>query len=155
MSAFFEELGTLDHLVSTAHESSAGIGAMRPFPELEIAAARRFMDGKFWSQVIAARYAVSPLSPQGSITLFSGVASRKAKPRHTSVNGAVDAFARALAHEIRPRRVNVVAPELTATFRPTTRCPTRIARPVRGARVATCRWDAWVRPRTSRRRSCT
>ena len=91
---------------------------MRPFPELEIAASRRFMDGKFWSQVIAARYAVSRLSPHGSITLFSRVASRKAMPRHTaiaSVNGAVEAFARALAHEIRPRRVNVVAPELTAT----------------------------------------
>jgi hypothetical protein len=25
--------GTLDHLVSTAHESSAGIGVMRPFPQ--------------------------------------------------------------------------------------------------------------------------
>ena len=40
------------------------------------------MDGKFWSQVIAA--------PHDSITLFSGVASRKATPRHTaiaSVNG--------------------------------------------------------------------
>ncbi len=118
VKGFFEELGALDHLVSTAHESSAGIGAMRTFPELEIAAARRFMDGKFWSQVIAARYAVPTLSAHGSITLFSGVASRKAMPRHTAiaaVNGAVEAFARALAHEIRPRRVNVVAPGLTAT----------------------------------------
>jgi NAD(P)-dependent dehydrogenase (short-subunit alcohol dehydrogenase family) len=91
---------------------------MRSFPELEIAAARRFMDGKFWSQVIAARYAVSRLSPHGSITLFSRVDGRKAMPRHTaiaSVNAAVEAFARALAHEIRPRWVNVVAPELTAT----------------------------------------
>jgi NAD(P)-dependent dehydrogenase (short-subunit alcohol dehydrogenase family) len=118
VKAFFAELGTLDHLVTTAHESSAGIGAMRPFPELEIAAARRFMDGKFWTQVTAARCAVGALSRQGSITLFSGVASRKAMPRHTAIaaaNGAVEAFARALAHEIRPPRVNVVAPGLTAT----------------------------------------
>jgi NAD(P)-dependent dehydrogenase (short-subunit alcohol dehydrogenase family) len=118
VGAFFEQLGALDHLVCTAHESGAGIGAMRPFPEMDIAAARRFMDGKFWSQVIAARYAVARLSPHGSITLVSGVASRKAMPRHTaiaSVNGAIEAFARALAHEIRPRRVNVVAPGLTAT----------------------------------------
>ena len=118
VKTFFGELGELDHLVSTAHESSAGIGAMQPFPDLEVGAARRFMDGKFWSQVIAARYAAPRLSPHGSITLFSGVASRKAMPRHTaiaSVNGAVEAFARALAHEIRPRRVNVVAPGLTQT----------------------------------------
>jgi NAD(P)-dependent dehydrogenase (short-subunit alcohol dehydrogenase family) len=118
VQSFFKELGALDHLVSTAHESSAGIGAMRAFPDLEIAAARTFMDGKFWSQVTAAHYAIPMLAPHGSITLFSGVASRKAMPRHTAiaaVNGAVEAFARALAHEIRPRRVNVVAPGLTAT----------------------------------------
>jgi NAD(P)-dependent dehydrogenase (short-subunit alcohol dehydrogenase family) len=116
--AFFRDLGGLDHLVTTAHESSAGLGAMRPFPELDLAAARRFMDGKFWSQVTAARHAVPVLPAHGSITLISGVASRKAMPRHTAVaavNGAVEAFARALAHEIRPRRVNVVAPGLTAT----------------------------------------
>ena len=115
---FFRTLGALDHLVSTAHESSAGLGAMRAFPDLEIGAMRKFMDGKFWSQVTLARYAVPVLAPHGSITLFSGVASRKAMPRHTaiaSVNGAVEAFARALAHEIRPRRVNVVAPGLTQT----------------------------------------
>jgi NAD(P)-dependent dehydrogenase (short-subunit alcohol dehydrogenase family) len=115
---FFRDLGSVDHLVTTVHESSAGIGAMRAFGDLEIAAMRRFMDGKFWSQVTAARHAVPVLAPEGSITLFSGVASRKAMPRHTaiaSVNGAVEAFARALAHEIRPRRVNVVAPGLTAT----------------------------------------
>jgi NADP-dependent 3-hydroxy acid dehydrogenase YdfG len=95
---FFEDLGTLDHLVTTAHESSAGIGAMRAFGDLEIGAMRRFMDGKFWSQVTAARHAVPVLSALGSITLVSGVASRKAMPRHTaiaSVNGAVEAFARA------------------------------------------------------------
>jgi NAD(P)-dependent dehydrogenase (short-subunit alcohol dehydrogenase family) len=115
---FFKDLGAVDHVVSTAHESSAGIGAMRAFAELEIGAMRKFMDGKFWSQVTAARHAIPVLAPNGSITLFSGVASRKAMPRHTaiaSVNGAVEAFARALAHEIRPRRVNVVAPGLTMT----------------------------------------
>jgi NAD(P)-dependent dehydrogenase (short-subunit alcohol dehydrogenase family) len=115
---FFKDLGTLDHLVTTAHESSAGVGAMRAFGDLEVAAMRQFMDGKFWSQVTAARYAVPVLSAHGSITLFSGVASRKAMARHTaiaSVNGAIEAFARALAHEIRPRRVNVVAPGLTVT----------------------------------------
>jgi NAD(P)-dependent dehydrogenase (short-subunit alcohol dehydrogenase family) len=115
---FFKDLGALDHLVTTAHEGSAGLGAMRAFGDLEIAAMRKFMDGKFWSQVTVVRHAVPMLSAHGSITLFSGVASRKAMPRHTaiaSVNGAVEAFARALAHEIRPRRVNVVAPGLTAT----------------------------------------
>jgi NAD(P)-dependent dehydrogenase (short-subunit alcohol dehydrogenase family) len=115
---FFAEVGPFDHLVCTAHESSTGLGAMRAFPELDIAAARRFMDGKFWSQVNAARHALATLSAHGSIILFSGVASRKAMPRHTAiaaVNGAIEAFARALAHEIRPRRVNVVAPGLTQT----------------------------------------
>jgi NAD(P)-dependent dehydrogenase (short-subunit alcohol dehydrogenase family) len=118
VKAFFETLGGLDHLAVTAHQSSAGLGAMRVFPDVETEAARLFMDGKFWSQFIAARHAVPRLSPHGSITLFSGVASRKAMPRHTAiaaVNGAVEAFGRALAHEIRPRRVNVIAPGLTLT----------------------------------------
>jgi NAD(P)-dependent dehydrogenase (short-subunit alcohol dehydrogenase family) len=115
---FFAEVGAFDHLVCTAHESSTGLGAMGAFPELDIAAARRFMDGKFWSQVNVVRHALATLDAHGSIILFSGVASRKAMPRHTAiaaVNGAIEAFARALAHEIRPRRVNVVAPGLTRT----------------------------------------
>jgi NAD(P)-dependent dehydrogenase (short-subunit alcohol dehydrogenase family) len=118
VKAFFEALAGLDHLVVTAHQSSAGLGAMQVFPALETSAARLFMDGKFWAQFIAARHAAPRLPPHGSITLFSGVASRKAMPRHTAiaaVNGAVEAFGRALAHELRPRRVNVIAPGLTAT----------------------------------------
>lgn len=118
VEAFFEALGALDHLVVTAHQSSAGLGAMRVFPDIETRAARLFMDGKFWTQFVAAKHAVPRLSPHGSITLLSGAASRKAMPRHTAiaaVNGAVEAFGRALAHEIRPRRVNVIAPGLTAT----------------------------------------
>ena len=118
VAAFFEALGALDHLVVTAHQSSTGLGVMGVFPDVETGAARGFMDGKFWTQFNAAKHAMPRLSAHGSITLVSGAASRKAMPRHTAiaaVNGAIEAFGRALAHEIRPKRVNVIAPGLTAT----------------------------------------
>ena len=53
------------------------------------------------------------LSPNGAIVLVSGSPARKAKPGQialSSVGAAVEAMARAVAPEIAPKRINVVAP---------------------------------------------
>jgi NAD(P)-dependent dehydrogenase (short-subunit alcohol dehydrogenase family) len=111
--AFFEGLGSLDHLVT-----SVGGGAMGRFVDLDPATARGAFDGKFWGQYHAARAAAPRIRAGGSITLFSGIASRKAMPGMAAIaaiNGAIEALCRTLAIELAPVRVNVVSPGLVAT----------------------------------------
>jgi NAD(P)-dependent dehydrogenase (short-subunit alcohol dehydrogenase family) len=58
----------------------------------------------------SARYA--QIRPKGSITLFSGILSRRPSAGLTglvAVNAAVEALGRALAVELAPIRVNVVS----------------------------------------------
>jgi NAD(P)-dependent dehydrogenase (short-subunit alcohol dehydrogenase family) len=74
------------------------------------------MDCKFWGQYLAARYA--QIRPKGSITLISGILSRRPSAGLTglaAINAAVEALGRALAVELAPIRVNVVSPGLTDT----------------------------------------
>ena len=116
---FFAALDGLDHLVVTAHASSVVTGAIDTLANMSIAAARAFMETKFWGPFTVAKYAAPWLSANGSIVFFSGAAgARKLLPHHTAIgatNGAVEAFARQLAKEIAPRRVNVLAPGLVRT----------------------------------------
>ena len=54
----------------------------------------------------------------GSVVLFSGVASRKpgaGAPALTAINAAVEGLGRALAVELAPVRVNVIAPGIVET----------------------------------------
>jgi NAD(P)-dependent dehydrogenase (short-subunit alcohol dehydrogenase family) len=118
LAALFAALAPLDHLAVTTSESSSRHGVNRPLGEIPVEAAQAFFEGKFWNQLRAARAVLAHLAPDGSITLTSGVASRRTLPNHTvigSVNAALEGFARQLAREIGPKRVNVVAPGLTRT----------------------------------------
>jgi NAD(P)-dependent dehydrogenase (short-subunit alcohol dehydrogenase family) len=118
LDALFAAAGPLDHLVVTTSESSSRHGVNRPLAEIPLDAAQGFFEGKYWNQLRAAQRVMPHLSPTGSITLTSGVASRRTLPNHTvigSVNAALEGFARQLAREVGPRRVNVVAPGLTRT----------------------------------------
>jgi NAD(P)-dependent dehydrogenase (short-subunit alcohol dehydrogenase family) len=119
VAAFFESMEAIDHLVVTAHASSVVTGAIDTLANMSMAAARAFMETKFWGPFRVAKYGQHRLSPNGSIILFSGAAgARKALPNHTaigSVNGAIEAFARQLAKEIAPKRVNVIAAGLVRT----------------------------------------
>lgn len=116
---FFEALDPFDHLVVTAHASSVVTGAIDSLAHMQVAAARAFMETKFWGPFTAAKYGQHKLKPAGSIVFFSGAAGvRKLLPMHTAIgatNGAVEAFARQLAKEIAPRRVNVIASGLVRT----------------------------------------
>lgn len=119
VAAFFAGIETIDHLVVTAHASSVVTGAIASLADMTVAAARAFMETKFWGPFMAAKYGRPKLAPTGSMVFFSGAAgARKLLPNHTAIgatNGAVEAFARQLAKEIAPRRVNVIAAGLVRT----------------------------------------
>ena len=61
------------------------------------------------------RTGLAHVSPRGSFTLMSGIPSRDpvvSGAAAATVNGAVEAFVRAAAIEIAPRRINVVSPSV-------------------------------------------
>jgi NAD(P)-dependent dehydrogenase (short-subunit alcohol dehydrogenase family) len=119
VAAFFEGIDPIDHLVVSAHASSVVTGAIASLADMSVAAARAFMETKFWGPFTVAKHGRKRLAGRGSIVFFSGAAGvRKLLPNHTAIgatNGAVEAFARQLAREIAPQRVNVVAPGLVRT----------------------------------------
>lgn len=107
----FSQMGSFDHLVVTGSSIKTG-----PLRELSLTDARALMDSKFWGQYVAARYA--QIRPKGSITLFSGILSRRPSAGLAglaAINAAVEALGRALALELSPIRVNVVSPGLIDT----------------------------------------
>ncbi len=116
---FFESSEAIDHLVVTAHASSVVTGAIASLADMTVGAARAFMGTKFWGPFMAAKYGRPRLAADGSMIFFSGAAgARKLLPNHTAIgatNGAVEAFARQLAREIAPQRVNVIAAGLVRT----------------------------------------
>jgi NAD(P)-dependent dehydrogenase (short-subunit alcohol dehydrogenase family) len=111
--SLFARLGAFDHLVL-----SAGPGAMGSVRDLTSAAARPYMDTKFWGYYDAVRAAADTIAKDGSITLIGGGASRKhapGRPMMAAVNAALEAFGKANAVDLAPVRVNVIAPGLVDT----------------------------------------
>lgn len=113
IEAFFEAVGPFDHLATTA-----AAGAVGMFLEVDPAKVRAHVESKLWGQYFAARFGAPKLRAGGSITLFSGVVSRKPLRGTTTaalVTGAIESFTRVLALELAPIRVNCVTPGITAT----------------------------------------
>ncbi|MCY3830989.1 MAG: SDR family oxidoreductase [Rhodospirillaceae bacterium] len=118
VGALFERLGPVDHVVVTANAAATVPGAIRPVSDIDLTAAERFMRTKFWGPYHVARHAPRTLREGGSLLFFSGAAARRSLPGHTAIaatNGAVEAFAKQLAKEIAPIRVNVISPGLVDT----------------------------------------
>ncbi|WP_064203380.1 SDR family oxidoreductase [Brevibacillus brevis] len=113
VQAFFEKVGTFDHLVVSAAETSGG-----SFLQTDTAQARKLFDNKFWGQYYAAKYGATKISTNGSITLFSGVVAYKAMIGSSAlgaVNAAVSNLGQTLALELAPIRVNIVSPGIIDT----------------------------------------
>jgi NAD(P)-dependent dehydrogenase (short-subunit alcohol dehydrogenase family) len=109
VQAFFGDLGDIDHLVYTAGESLL----VSTLEALDLGAARRFFELRYFGTLTAAQAAAPHLRPYGSITLTTGGALARPRPGWSvavSVLGAVDALTRALAVELAPVRVNAVCP---------------------------------------------
>jgi NAD(P)-dependent dehydrogenase (short-subunit alcohol dehydrogenase family) len=112
--ALFAKLGQFDHLLFTAGETLR----LGPLPETDIDAARRFLDLRLWGAYMAAKYGSGSIRPGGSIVFTSGTAG--ARPRSgwslgASVCAAMEGLTRALAMELAPIRVNIVAPGMVKT----------------------------------------
>ena len=109
IAQLFQDCAPFDILVSAATGGSRAIG---PFLTMDMDGYRASFD-KLWGYGNVVRYGTEHLSQDGAIVLVSGAPARKARPGQvalSSVGGAVEALARAVAAEIAPRRINVVSP---------------------------------------------
>lgn len=110
VAGLFERAGPLDHIVSTAADIT---GAYELLPSLDLKAAQRVVESKFYGPLLLAKYGSSKLLPAGSITFVSGIAAYRPAARGTvvaAVNAALEGLVRALAIELAPIRVNAVSP---------------------------------------------
>lgn len=110
VKAFFEKVGTFDHLVIPAGQTNRGGSFLDNITD---ASFRATFDGKFWVQITAAHHGARHIRPGGSITFFSGGANRRAikgMVNIAAVNGAIDAVVPTLALELAPTRVNSISP---------------------------------------------
>ena len=109
MQKLFEQHAPFDILISAA---TGGDRALGPFLEMDMDGFQMSFD-KLWGYANVARFGAPHLADDGSIVLVSGSPARKSKPGQiclSSVGGAVEAFVRALAPEIAPKRINTVSP---------------------------------------------
>lgn len=111
---YFESIGVFDHLIVTAG-SSAPAGKVT---DVATADAKTAFDTKFWGSLNVAKHAARYMTPNGSITLTTGMLSRKVVAStyvKTAINAALESVTKVLAKELSPIRVNAVSPGLTMT----------------------------------------
>lgn len=111
--ALFASFDRVDHVFITA-----GIVAFDPKLAPETAALRDAIETRFLGALFAAKYAAARMAAGGSITFMSGTTALR--PLHgasvaTASCGAVEAFARSLAVDLAPIRVNTIQPGLVDT----------------------------------------
>lgn len=109
LAAFFEWVGDFDHFAYTA----AGHLVPTPLSEYTASASQAFFQLRLVAALDAVRMAVPHFRPGGSITMTSGTAAFRGGTGWllgSAVSGAIISAARALAVELAPIRVNVVAP---------------------------------------------
>lgn len=112
--AFFEGLGEFDHLIYTAGEPLRLLGL-----DADPAEVRRFFELRYWGALAAAKYGRKSIREGGSMVFTSGTAgARPLGPgwaAASSICGAIEGLTRALAVELKPLRVNCVAPGVVKT----------------------------------------
>ena len=114
LEALFEEYAGFHLLVNAA---TGGERASGPFLKMDL-------DGfqgsfrKLWGYVNSVRLGAPRMAEDGAIVLVSGYPAKKANPGAaalSTVGNAVEGFARAIAPELAPRRINVVSPGVIDT----------------------------------------
>ncbi|RRH96004.1 SDR family oxidoreductase [Mesorhizobium tamadayense] len=110
VARLFDEVGAFDHLVATAGTPPPNY----PIGEADMAFVRQFVDSKLVGAVMLAKHAVRTLKAGGSMTFTSGINKDRPPVPGGSVVAAIAGsftyFARALALELAPTRVNIVSP---------------------------------------------
>lgn len=111
VKAFFERVGSFDHLVFTAGDWG---GPRRvPVDELDLDAAASLFSVRFWGALAAVKFGRKHIRENGSITLTDGMIAQRPQPGSavsTAMAGAVEHLTRGLAVELAPLRVNAVCP---------------------------------------------
>ena len=114
LAALFAEHEGFEILVNAA---TGGERASGPFLEMDL-------DGfqgsfrKLWGYANSVRLGAPHMAAEGAIVLVSGFPAKKANPGSSAiatVGNAVEGFARAVAPELAPRRINVVSPGIIDT----------------------------------------
>ncbi|TAN02347.1 MAG: SDR family oxidoreductase [Rhizobiaceae bacterium] len=111
---FFDGLGAFDHLVLCL-SGGRGLG---PFATLDLAEVRAGVDEKIWPQLSCAQAALPTISRNGSITFVSAVSAQLAAPGIAgiaAINGMLLSVTPILAAELKPLRINTVAPGVIDT----------------------------------------
>jgi NAD(P)-dependent dehydrogenase (short-subunit alcohol dehydrogenase family) len=111
---FFDRVGAFDHLAYTAGDPLQ----LGPLAETPLDTARQFFQTRYWGALTAAKYGAPLIRPGGSIVFTSGTAA--VRPRAgwalgASICAAMEGLTRALAVELAPLRVNIVAPGFVRT----------------------------------------
>ncbi|WP_420451737.1 SDR family oxidoreductase [Ilumatobacter sp.] len=112
ITALFDDVGELDHLVVTAVADE--VKNRSRFVDMTDEIATRSLD-KFWGSFFASRAAAPRIRPGGSITLTSSIAAFDPPAdggfaMMNAASAAVATLGRSLAAELKPIRVNVIAP---------------------------------------------
>ena len=106
--ALFQEIDRVDHIFITA-----GSVALDAQLAPDSASLRPAMDIRFWGAFNAAKYGAAKMNAGGSITFMSGTTARRplrGAAVATASCGAAEAFARSLAIDLAPIRVNTLQP---------------------------------------------
>ena len=114
LEKFFQGEGEYDILVNSA---TGGARAVGPFLSMDLDGYKASFD-KLWGYTNVVRYGTKYLKDNGNIVLVSGSPARKCRTGQiaiSSVGGAVEAFARGIAPEIAPKRINIVSPGIIDT----------------------------------------
>jgi len=112
---FFSAIGNFDSLVSTIKPEHL----TSPFIESSTTNTRNAFEAKFWGQYNLTRHCLETISKKGSITLTSGIASKRGYLGFTgtaAINGAIESLVKSLSVEISPIRVNAVSPGFIERF---------------------------------------
>ena len=109
ITKMFATTGRVDAVIS-----AAGLAKFGPMNSLADADFALGLENKLMGQVNLVRFGIDNINDNGSITLTSGILSRKPMPGSTAislVNSALEGFVRAAALEM-PRniRINIVSP---------------------------------------------
>lgn len=111
LNRFFASLGGLDHLVVTAGDTAP---AFNPTTEQ----ARHGFEVRFWGPYLSTKAAAPHIRQDGSITLTNGIVAIrpwKGWALTSAVAGAIESFARGLALDLAPIRVNAVCAGVVKT----------------------------------------
>jgi NAD(P)-dependent dehydrogenase (short-subunit alcohol dehydrogenase family) len=117
VGAFFEQVGTFEHLVFTAGDWGT-IRIQQTIAELDLEQAHRIFGVRFWGALSAIKHAQGHIAQDGSVTVTDGLIAHRPRAGaavNTAMAGAVEHLTRALAVDLAPLRVNAVCPGFVLT----------------------------------------